>query len=243
MAAGRRPFYRAAVTPAMPFDADRVSTLTFDSYSTLVDVDAAERALADRVDEPEPVSKLWRARSLEYTFVANHVDAYQPFYEMNRDALQYALDAHGVELPSAERDEILAVYHELDVFDDVRDGIERLRDGGYDCYVLSNGNPEMLASMVAHAGIGDLVEDTISADEVRTFKPDAELYRHGAARTGTPIDAIAHVTAGWFDVMGATHAGMQGVWVDRKGTPWEPFGSEPALTIETFDELAEALGV
>ena len=225
----------------MSFDPERVTTVTFDSYSTLVDVDAAERALADAVDDPEPVSKLWRARSLEYTFVANHVDAYQPFYEMNRDALQYALDAHDAPVAESERDEILAVYHELDVFDDVRDGLEALRDAGYDCYVVSNGNPEMLESMVDHADIGDLLEDTVSADEVETFKPDAEIYRHAAARTGTPIDGIAHVTAGWFDVMGARHAGMQGVWVDRKGMPWEPFDGEPDLTVESFHELVDAL--
>ncbi|WP_311171601.1 haloacid dehalogenase type II [Halobellus ordinarius] len=227
----------------MTFDPDRVTTITFDSYSTLVDVDAAESALEARVEDPEPVSKLWRARSLEYTFVANHIDAYQPFYEMNRDALQYALDAHGVDISRAERDEILAVYHELDVFDDVRQGIDRLRAGGYDCYVVSNGNPEMLASMVEHAGIEGLIEDTISADEVETFKPAPEIYRHAAARTGTPIDEIAHVSAGWFDVQGAKHAGMWGIRVDRKGTPWEPFDGEPDLTIDSFHDLCEALGV
>jgi 2-haloacid dehalogenase len=225
------------------FDPEQVTTVTFDSYGTLVDVDAAERALAERVENPEPVSKLWRARSLEYTFVANHVNAYQPFYEMNRDALQYALTANDADVSERERDEILAVYHELDVFDDVRDGIRRLRDGGYDCYVVSNGNPEMLDSMVEHADIGDLLADTISADEIGTFKPDAELYRHAAGRVGTPIREIAHVAAGWFDVQGAKHAGMQGVWAKRKGKSWEPFGDEPDLTVETFHELAEELDV
>lgn len=227
----------------MPFDATRVTTVAFDSYSTLVDVDAAEKALAERVENPEAISKLWRSRSLEYTFVSNHIDAYQPFYEMNRDALRYALDAHGIDLPEEERDEILSVYHELDVFDDVRGGIERLRDGGYDCYVVSNGDPEMLDSMVEHAGIGDLLEDTISADEMEVFKPDAELYRHAAARTGTPIDEIVHVTAGWFDVMGAQHAGMQGVWVNREGAPREPFNGDPDLTIENLHDLADELNL
>lgn len=225
----------------MRFAPDSVRTVTFDSYSTLVDVEAAERALADRVPDPGPVSDLWRSRSLEYTFVANHTDAYKPFYEVNRDALQYALDVFGVDLSTEERDAILAVYHELDVFTDVRDGIEQLRDAGYPCYVVSNGNPEMLASMVDHAGIGDLVADTISADEVRRFKPDAELYRHAAARTGTPIERIVHVTAGWFDVMGARHAGMQSAWVNRKAQPWDPFDGDPDLTIETFYDLADAL--
>ncbi|OAQ51675.1 haloacid dehalogenase [Natrinema mahii] len=226
----------------MAFDPDAVETVTFDSYSTIVDIDAAERALADRVDDPEPISRLWRLRSLEYTLVANSLDAYQPFYEMNRDALQYALEVHGVDVSADEREDILAVYHELEVFDDVRDGIERLREGGYDCYVVSNGDPDMLSSMVAHADVGDLLADTISADEVGTFKPAAELYRHAAARTGTPIDGVVHVTAGWYDVMGAKHAGMQGAWVDRKGRPWEPVAGDPDLTVESFHDLADALG-
>ena len=54
---------------------------------------------------------------------------------------------------------------------------------------------------------------------------------------------LVHVTAGWFDVMGARHAGMQAAWVDRKSTPWDPFGLEPDLAVESLDELAEALGV
>jgi 2-haloacid dehalogenase len=227
----------------MTFDADAVTTLTFDSYSTLVDVDAAEQALAARVDDPEPVSKHWRSRSIEYTLVSNHIDAYQTFYEMNRDALSHALATHGVDLPEEEREEILAVYHELDVFEDVREGIQRLVDGGYDCYVLSNGNPEMLSSMVSHAGIDSLLEDTISADEVETFKPDSELYRHAAARTETPIDEMAHAAALWFDVQGAEHAGMQGIWMDRKDAPWEPFDGEPSLTVETIHGIADELGV
>ena len=226
----------------MTFDADRVTTVTLDSYSTLVDVAAAEAALEARVADPASVSRLWRSRSLTYTLVANHIDAYQPFYEMNRDALRFALEVHGADVSPDERDEILAVYHELDVFDDVRGGMERLCEAGYECYVVSNGDPEMLDSMVAHAGIDDLLTDTISADEVRTFKPAAELYRHAAARTGTPVEEIAHVTAGWFDVQGAKHAGMQGVWVDRSGTPWEPFDGEPDLTIESMHELVDTLG-
>jgi len=225
----------------MSFDPQRVSTVTFDSYSTLVDVDAAEKALADRVSDPEPVSRLWRSRSLQYTMVANFVDAYEPFYEINRDALQYALDVTGADVSTEERDEILAVYHELDVFEDVRESLDALCGAGYDCYVLSNGNPAMLESLVDHADIADLVTDTISADEIQVFKPHADLYRHAAERTDTPVGKLAHVTALWFDVMGAQHAGMQGVWADRKGTPWEPFGPEPDLVVEELGELVDAL--
>lgn len=218
-----------------------MSTITVDSYSTLVDVDAAETALSRHVSNPEPISNCWRSRSLLYTMVGNVIGAYQPFYEMNRDALQYALDVHGVDVSPEERDDILAVYHELDVFDDVRGGIERIRDAGCECYVVSNGNPEMLDSLVTHADIGDVITDTISADEIEVYKPAPQLYRHAAARTGTPIDEIAHVSAGWLDVQGAKHAGMQGVWLNRTGAPWEPLGGEPTLTVTTFHEFADEL--
>jgi 2-haloacid dehalogenase len=226
----------------MSFDPDRVDTLTFDSYGTLVDVATVETSLAEvpGMADPEPVSNHWRARSLMYTMIANAIDAYQPFYDLNRAALEHALETFGIDTDEAEREVVLEAYHDLDVFDDVRDGMARLGDD-YDLYVLSNGNPAMLDSMVEGAEIGDLLEDAISADEVETFKPAAEFYRHAAARTGTPIDRIAHVCGPFFDVYGAMNAGMQAVRVDRGETPWDGFAGEPDLTVADFHELADEL--
>lgn len=225
----------------MSLDTNQIETITVDSYGTLVDPSAVEQVLSDVVDDPEPVSNLWRSRSLTYTMVANEIDQYQTFYEMNRDALQFALDQFGVDLDPDERDDILSVYHRLDVYDDVRNGIAQIVDQGYEVYVVSNGNPEMLSSMIEHASIGDLIEDTISANEIQTFKPNVKIYRHAAARTGTPIQNIAHVSGPGFDVQGAMHAGMQGIWLNRGEDPWEAFGPEPDRIIDSFYELADHL--
>ena len=45
------------------------------------------------------------------------------------------------------------------------------------------------------------------------------LYRHAAARTGTLVDRIAHVSALFYDVLGAVHAGMTGARLDRGTVP------------------------
>jgi hypothetical protein len=84
---------------------DSIRTITFDSYSTLVDVEAVEAALADRVDDPKPVSRHWRSRSLLYTVVTNEIDQYDSFYALNRAALEHALPATGLSFrrPSARR--------------------------------------------------------------------------------------------------------------------------------------------
>lgn len=225
----------------MSFDPTAVDTITVDSYGTLVDPNAVETALEAHVDAVRPISALWRSRSIMYTMVSNFVDEYQSFYEMNRDALRFALESHGVELSAETIEEILSTYHNLDPFDDVRDGLETLTDAGYDVYVLSNGNPEMLESMVESADIDHVITDMISAHEIRTFKPDADVYRHAAGRTETPLESMAHVAGPTFDVRGAMHAGMQGVWIDRENGPWDPSATEPDLIVETFFDLTDEL--
>ncbi|QRV14779.1 haloacid dehalogenase type II [Haloterrigena salifodinae] len=227
----------------MSFDPDAVETLAFDSYGTLVDVSAVAEPISERVDDFDPslVAKIWRQRSLANAMVGNAISEYDAFYEMNRNALRVALETVGVELDADEREEILSTYHELPVFDDVRDGMERFRDLGYDCYVVSNGNEEMLESLVEGADLEDVLEDTVSADEIEQFKPQPELYRHAADEIGTPIEEIAFVAAGWWDVPGAMNAGMQGVWINRSDTLWGPYETEPDLTIDSFHDLAEEL--
>lgn len=143
----------------MTFDPETVEAVAFDSYGTIVDVMAVEEPLSEYVDSPEVVAKLWRNRSLGYAIVGNAIEEYDSFYDMNRRALQYALETLGIDLSEEEREEILSTYQELPVFDDVHDGLERLRDGGYDSYIVSNGSKEMLKSMIEHGDLENLITD------------------------------------------------------------------------------------
>ncbi|NHN46757.1 haloacid dehalogenase type II [Halostella sp. JP-L12] len=225
----------------MALNRDAVEAIAFDSYGTLVDPGSVTGELAEHVDDPDRVAERWRTRSLEYAFVGTAIGEYDTFYEMNRHALRYALHSVDAEVSEDEREAILEAYHDLDVFDDVRPGMERLVDAGYDCYVLSNGNPEMLDSMIETVDIGDLIEGYVSADEIERFKPVPEIYEHAADRIGVPTGNVLFVAAGWWDVPGALRAGMQGVWVNRQDTVWGPYEVEPDLTIDSFEELADEL--
>ena len=124
----------------------------------------------------------------------------------------------------------------------MRGGLARL-SADLDVYVLSMGTPEMLEKMLDGCGIEKYVEDAISVDEIRTFKPEPAVYEHGAQRTDTPIENVAHVAGPSFDVRGAMHSGMQGVWVDRTGEPWDPWFPRPDLAVASLHDLADALDV
>jgi 2-haloacid dehalogenase len=224
----------------MTFDPDAVETVTVDSYGTLVDPAAAKDAVAGYADDVDSLLSHWRAKYLSYVMIANDVDDYRPFDELIGAALEQALGAHGVETTPAEREEILSVYDDLDPFDDVRDGLARL-SADLDVYVRSMGTPGMLEEMLDGCGIEEYVEDAISVHEIRTFKPESAVYEHGAERTDTPIENVAHVAGPSFDVRGAMHAGMQGVWVDRTGEPWDPWFPDPDLAVASLHDLADAL--
>lgn len=228
---------------------DEIETVTVDSYSTLVDVDAQEDALKEFVDgleDPAAVSRLWRSQYILYSVVANDIDAYRPFDELIDLGLRYALEAHGHDVESEVRERIRrTVYEErLAVFEDVLPGIRRIVEAGYDVYVVSNGSPAMLEHLVEAAELEGVVSGTISADEVGTYKPDREIYRHAAARAGTPIDRILHASGGTMrDVWGAKHAGMRTCWLARpeKSPPREHLGADPDLEAESFLDLADRI--
>jgi 2-haloacid dehalogenase len=178
--------------------------------------------------------------------MVNDIDEYRPFWELIGHGLRYALEATGYDVDADVRDRIRReVYEErLTVFEDVTDGIGRVVDAGYDVYIVSNGNPEMLQHLVEAADLGDVISDAISADEVETYKPDPAIYRHAAARVGTPIEKILHVSGGGMrDVWGAKHAGMKAGWLARpeQNAPRERLGRDPDVVLQDLYELADHL--
>ena len=225
----------------MTLAADRIETVTFDSFSTLVDVDSTAAAVDGYVDDPVDFAREWHARAAQYGTVANAIDAYETYFELHRDALEYLLAEGDVSVSDGELDEMTAVYHEMDPFDDVKEGMETLAEEGYELGIVSNGDPAMLESLVRVADIGELLAATVSADEIHRHKPAVELYEHAAERLDVESDAVAHVSNGQFDVQGAMHAGMYGVWLNRQNAPLDPFGPDPHLAVESLSDLCDRL--
>lgn len=221
---------------------DAIDAVFFDSYGTLLDTESAARALDGVVEDPAAVAERWRDNALFCSVVANDLDQYGTYFELHLEGLRDALASEGVELPEDRLRELNAVYHDLDPFEDVERGFERLAAAGYRPSVCSNGNPAMLDSLVESANIGDSVAELVSAHDIRTFKPSTELYEHAASRIDTPPERIAHVTAHWMDAQGAMNAGLCGVYLDRNGTSaWPSFGPSPTLSVDSLDRLCELL--
>lgn len=225
----------------MPVASSRITTVTFDSFSTLVDVDSTASAIAEYVDDPIPFAREWHDRAAAYGMIANYLDAYDTYFNLHCDALDYLLTQRGVSLSNSELEEITEIYYEMEPFDDVYDGITQLRDAGYTVGVISNGDPKMLDALGRVTGLADVLSVMVSADEIQLHKPAQDLYEHAASRLDTVVEEVVHVSYGYVDVQGAMHAGMAGVWINRVDAPPDPFGPDPDATIESIYDLSDLL--
>lgn len=224
----------------MPFNPELVETVLVDSYSTLVDELSTQRAFTKYTDSPVEAARLWDQRSTIYGLVANHFEEFPTARKKHEYALDHTIQTLGIDVSAEQRDELLREIDRMRVFEDTG-SLETLTHAGYGVYVLSNGDPDMLATLVSHAGIEDVVSGTISAAEVGLYKPDRRLYRHAAAKAGAPVSGIAHVSSAWHDVVGAMRTGMQGVWLNRSNTQWEGILGEPTLEVSSIPAFVELL--
>lgn len=225
----------------MTFDSDRIDTIFVDSYGTLVNELSTRKALEKYTDRPDTISRIWDLRGSIYGISSAVLDDFRPTWERYKVSLDYALDAVDADVTDEEKQKILDSVGDLEVYDDVRPGLERLTGSGYDVYMLSNGDPEMLDQLVEHADIDDLLSDKISAADAGVCKPDRRLYRHAASVAETAVSNAALVAGSWYDIQGALHTGMNGVWINRGHNSWEEILDEPDLKIQSFHDLADAL--
>lgn len=225
----------------MGFDPKGVVAVSFDSFSTLVDVDSTAPAVQDLVDDPVVFARAWHERAARYGTIANHLDAYATYFDLHVDALAYLLADRGIDRPREDLVERTRVYHDMTPFSDVCPCLDALAQAGYRLGVISNGEPALLESLVRVTGTEGVWDALVSAHDLNRHKPARVLYEHAARRLDTDPTGVVHVSNGVVDVQGAMHAGMQGVWINRQDRPAEPFGPNPDHTIDRLDELTRLL--
>lgn len=198
-----------------------IRAILFDVYGTLLDVHSAiARAGKELGACADAVSRLWRQKQLEYTWVWSLRSEYRSFQTLTESALDYALAAHGVKSnPLKER--LLSAYRQLDAFPEVATALAVLRQRGLRLAALSNGDPDMLETGLQSAGLRDSLDAILSVAPLRIYKPDRQVYELGRSWANAPAQEIAFVSANAWDAGGAAAFGFRTFWIDRAGQPPE----------------------
>ena len=218
-----------------------IRAILFDVYGTLLDVHSAiAREGKELGASADALSRLWRQKQLEYTWVWSLRGEYRSFQTLTEDGLDFALAAHGIE-SGALRDRLLQAYEQLDAFPEVAGALQVLQRQGLRMAALSNGDPDMLENGLRAAGIRDALEAVLSVAPLRIFKPNAQVYERGRAWAAARPDEIAFVSANAWDAGGAAAFGFRTFWINRSGQPDEYDIARHATTIRSLSDFAAGL--
>ena len=161
---------------------------------------------------------------------------YQDFRALTEQALDYAF----AKVPSADpkyRDALLEAYWRLDCYPEVPAVLKALKDKDARVGILSNGSTSMLESAVSTAGLGPVLDDVFSVDEVRKFKTDMSVYEMVTTAWRLYPDKISFQSSNRWDAAAAKQAGFRTVWLNRTGQPDEYRDLAPDLVLPSLDGL------
>jgi 2-haloacid dehalogenase len=210
----------------------RAEALVFDAYGTLYDVHSvAARCESCWPGKGAELSRLWRARQLEYTWQRSLMQRYAPFSTVTREALAYACEALGLQLSVAQMEGLMSEYSRLATYPDA--GV--LEKINLKKAILSNGSPDMLLPLVEHSGLR--FDAVISVDEVRIFKPAPQVYELAVQRLQTRN--IGFVSSNCWDALGAKSFGFEVYWINRANAPVDRLGFKPDRVLKSLNEILQ----
>jgi 2-haloacid dehalogenase len=215
-----------------------VRALVFDAYGTLFDVHSVE-ATCERLfpGKGAALSRLWRTKQLEYTWLRNSMQRHVDFNQVTQDGLRVACEALSLTYTPQALDELNAAYRTLQAFADARDALAALRKHAK-LAILSNGAPDMLNAVVKHNNFDTLLDEVLSVEEVGAFKPDTRVYQLAVDRLGVKKEETGFISSNGWDAAGAKTFGLAVFWINRSGAPVERLGVAPDYVVSTLAEVA-----
>lgn len=222
---------------------ENIKACVFDAYGTLFDVHSAVGRHKSRIgDSADALSALWRTKQLEYTWLRSLMRRHADFWQLTGDALDYAMDAHDVDDPSL-REDLMNAYLSLDAYPEVKGVLQTLKSARLQTAILSNGAPNMLEAAVESAGIRDLLDATLSIEEVGIYKPDPRVYQLALDRLGVAAEQVSFQSSNAWDAVGAATFGFRVAWVNRFGQRRERLTADPQAEIRDLAQLPALLGI
>ncbi|WP_214747224.1 MULTISPECIES: haloacid dehalogenase type II [unclassified Exiguobacterium] len=215
-----------------------IQALIFDVYGTLFDVHSVkEQAEALYPDHGEAISKRWREKQLEYSFLRQLNGQYVPFSQVTQDALRYTLLELKLHVTEEQITTLMETYLTLDVYPEVSSVLETMADKRL--VVFSNGSHDMLDPLIEQSGLADRFEHLVSVDDIKQYKPAPASYMHALNTLGLKREEILFMSSNGWDITGAKSFGFKTAWINRNGLPVEELNLDPDRIYDDLTGITE----
>lgn len=232
-----------------------IKVLGFDVFGTVVDWRSSVIAEGEQLGKSKGIAVDWAA------FADAWRAAYHPSLDrvrsgelpwtkldvLHRMSLEEILKQFKIEaLTEEETDHFNRLWHRLKPWPDSIAGLQRLKTR-FVITTLSNGNISLLTNMAKHAGLPwDCI---LSAENVRHYKPDPEVYQLVPDLFDLKPEQVMLVAAHEHDLQAAQKQGLRSAYVHRplehgsgKASPIPPAGKYDFVANDFLD-LAAQIGL
>ena len=215
----------------------RPQVILFDVNETLLDLKPVKESVGKALGGRPELAPFWFTTLLQYSLVTTVADQYLDFAEIGAACLRMVAKNYGIELSEDVAKKAIAPMRSLPPHPDVVPALERLRHAKYRLVTLTNSSKAAVADQINNAGLSEFFEALLSVEDMKKYKPHAEVYRWAANRVGANVSDCLLVAAHGWDVAGAKWAGMKTAFVARPGQQMFPLGPSPDITISSLAEL------
>ncbi|MGG4491494.1 haloacid dehalogenase type II [Metabacillus idriensis] len=215
-----------------------IKAFIFDVYGTLFDVHSVKKK-GDELYEGkgEELSKVWRQKQLEYSFLRQIMGSYEPFLTITRDSLRYAIRSLELKDSKENEDALLAEYTKLSHYPETEKVLSQLNHKKL--AIFSNGSHDMLNPLIEQSGLSPYFDYVISVDEGKQFKPSPAAYTLVLKELGVNREEVLFMSSNGWDISGAKNFGFRTAWINRGGLPEEELGLSPDTIYSDLNGILE----
>tara|TARA_Y100000590_G_scaffold386636_1_gene459605 strand:- start:677 stop:1339 length:663 start_codon:yes stop_codon:yes gene_type:complete len=217
-----------------------IKAIIFDAYGTLFDVNSAAERCKNKIgDKWEPFSNYWRTIQLEYTWLRSLMKRHKDFWKITEDSLDKSMQVFNID--SSMKNELLDLYKVLSTFPEVNETLNKLKQKNYKLCILSNGTPYLLNELIESNNLKNIFDDIFSIEEVKTYKPDPNVYNIPIKKYQIEKNDFAYLSANTWDVSASGNYGFNAVWVNRNNNVFDNLDYVPKYQVENLSKLIDIL--
>jgi 2-haloacid dehalogenase len=190
--------------------------LTFDCYGTLIDWELGMKNALKMLVKKKNLSI--SIENLPKRYIQIELGVEQERYRKYREVLTISVrrlfNELGIELTSDEEKIFVDTIPTWPPFKETKQVLEQLKKK-YKLAILSNIDEDIIQQSIKLIGVK--FDGVITAEQVKSYKPNFEHWKRMIKNFGLPKDKVLHIAASYIhDIVPAKELDFKTVWVNRK---------------------------
>lgn len=224
----------SAASPGTKFKA-----IAFDGFPIFDPRPVFKKALQLFPEKGKQLVEVWRTKQFSYQWLRATGNKYKNFWEVTKDALQYAAAECEIQISESDIATIMNEYTSINTWPDVIPALQDLKEQRLKLCFLTNMTEAMIRQGIKNSSTEKYFDHVISTDQIATYKPSAAAYQLGVDVLKLRKEEILFVAFASWDMAGAKWFGYPTYWVNRLNTHADQLDAEPDGVGNSLTDLVE----